>query len=165
MPPKPPVRGSSPTEPGTHGVAESLLRGPMTSPLPGGTGTPVATGWPWHSPAVRATLSSARLLVGAAEGGEQPLDELEFPGLATDIGPHAGTTEALWQWARIDWKAPRALIGVQVEASNHRSAPSSHPAGRARACAFSTEAAGFGAAGHPAHRHRAEFSRLNAHRA
>ncbi len=119
MPPKPPVRGSSPTEPRARGVAEPVsLRGPDEQPAAGrnwnagGDGLALALSLP---PGRR--LGSARLLVGAAEGGERPLDELEFPGLATDIGPHAGKTEALWQWARIDWKEPRALIGVRVEAS------------------------------------------------
>ena len=100
-------------------MAESVsLRGPDEQPADGrnwnagGDGLALALSLP---PGRR--LGSARLLVGAAEGGERPLDELEFPGLATDIGPHAGKTEALWQWARIDWKAPRALIGVRVEAS------------------------------------------------
>jgi hypothetical protein len=36
MPPKPAVRGSSPAEPGAHGVAESVsLRGPDEQPADG----------------------------------------------------------------------------------------------------------------------------------
>lgn len=99
-------------------MAESVsLRGPDDQPATGrnwnaGDGLALALSLP-----PGRSLAAARLLVGAAEGGERPLDELEFPGLATDIGPQAGKKDALWQWARIDWTEARALVGVLVDAT------------------------------------------------